>query len=182
MATHPMPARLSPFPGPEGLGIQRLAPLLGAFLLALFLGACGGRYDTATIAAMDAAQARWEANPVLNYTIVVDVDRPGEKRRNTVVVQDGEIAYGEVKYWDEAAEQWKDPFVLSQEQAYPFTVPGLFDMVRGEIRNSGRRDIQVGMDGEPPFPYRIRLGPVYLDGKPFEGTEAVVQVVEFRPR
>ncbi len=182
MAAYPISTRLLTSAGPDGLGIPRLAPILGAFLLALFLAACGGRYDTATIAAMDAAQARWEANPVLNYTIVVDVDRPGEKRRNTVVVQDGEIAYGEVKYWDEAAEQWKEPFVLSPEQAYPFTVPGLFDMVRGEIRNSGRRDIQVGMDGEPPFPYRIRLGPVYLDGKPFEGTEAVVQVVEFRPR
>ncbi len=182
MAAHHTRTRLSirgPFDGP---GAQRLVPILGAFLLALFLAACGGRYDTATIAAMDEAQARWEADPVLNYTIVVDVDRPGEKRRNTVVVQDGEIAYGEVKYWDEAAEQWKEPFVLSQEQAYPFTVPGLFDMVRGEIRNSGRRDIQVGMDGDPPFPHRIRLGPVYLDGKPFEGTEAVVQVVEFRPR
>lgn len=157
---------------------RRTAWLLSLTLL--LLAACG-RYEPATIAAMDTAQARWQANPVPSYTIVVDVDRPGEKRRNTVVVENGQIVYGEVKYWDEAADRWGEPIPLDPEQAYPFTVPGLFDMVREQIRESGRQDIQVAMDGDPPFPHTLRLGPVFLDGRPFEGTEAVVQVVEFRP-
>lgn len=68
------------------------------------------------------------------------------------------------------------------EQTFPFIVPGLLDMARGEIKNRGRADIRVKMDGDPPFPHRIELGPVFLDGQPVSGTEAVVTLEKCTPR
>lgn len=130
-----------------------------------------------------------------NYHIVVDVDRPdpssalrqaqddssgqGDRRRTELTVRQGEITEAVVKYWDFRKKRWQEPYDLNPEQAFPFTVPGLFDMVRGELRSSGRADIRVVMDGELAFPHRIVLGPVWEDLRPVEGTEATVTVREF---
>ena len=60
-------------------------------------------------------------------------------------------------------------------------MPGLFEMVRGELRGSGRVDIRVAMGQVPAFPQRLELGPVWQDGQPVSGTEATVIVREFVP-
>ena len=52
-------------------------------------------------------------------------------------------------------------------------------MVRGELRSSGRADRRVVMEGEPAFPHRIVLGPVWQDLRPVEDTEATVTLREF---
>lgn len=129
---------------------------------------------------MDDAEARWQANPVPSYHIVVDVDRPDDRRRTELTLSEGEIVEAKVSYWDFRKKRWQEPYDLNQEQAFPFTVPGLFDMVRGELRSSGRADIRVVMKGEPAFPHRIVLGPVWQDLRPVEGTEATVTVREFK--
>lgn len=148
-------------------------------LLIGFLAGCGARLVPASVGMIDDAEARWQANPVLNYRIVVDVERPDDRRRNELTVRQGEVTRAVVMYWDPREKRWGEPYELNPEQAFPFTVPGLFDMVRGELRGSDRADIRVAMGGEPPFPQRIVLGPVWEDLRPVPGTEATVIVREF---
>jgi hypothetical protein len=38
-------------------------------------------------------EERWTADPVPSYRIVVDVDRPGERRRNDVTVTEGRVTH-----------------------------------------------------------------------------------------
>ena len=97
-----------------------------------------------------------------------------------VVVADGEIIEGIVSYWDPKTRKWQDAQPLSEEQAFPFTVPGLFEMVRGSLEDSGREDIRMQMEGEPPFPREIVFGPVIVDGEPFSMTEATITVMHFQ--
>ncbi len=138
----------------------------------------------ASMCMMDDAEARWQTDPVPSYHIVVDVDRLDDRRRTELIVRQGEIVEATVKYWDFGKKRWQEPYDLNYEQAFPFTVPGLFDMVRGELRGSGRADVRVVMEGEPAFPHRIVLGPVWgwcptYDLRPVDGTEATVTVREF---
>ena len=133
----------------------------------------------ATMEDLDAAEALWLETPATDYMITVEVDRPDDRRRTMVVVADGEIVEGIVAYWDPGTRKWQDALPLSDEQSFPFTVPGLFDMVRGALEGSGREDIRVSMDGEPPFPREIIFGPVIVDGEPFSTTEATITVRHF---
>jgi hypothetical protein len=133
-----------------------------------------------TIEEVDAAESAWLASPSMDYMITVEVDRPDDRRRNMVVVADGEIVEGIVSYWDSRAREWQEAQPLGKDQAYPFTVPGLFEMVSGSLADSGRKDTRVKMEGEPPFPRQIVLGPVIVDGEPFSMTEATITVKHFQ--
>lgn len=154
---------------------------MGIIITAL-LGGCSSGLQKASVQMMDTAEARWQQQPVQDYEIMVEVKRPDDRRRSTVIVQQGQIVRGDVSYWNAKTNRWDDPAALNQEQSFPFTVPGLFDMVRGELNSSGRADIRVKMEGEPPFPRRIVLGPVMLDGQAMSGTEAVITVERYAPR
>ncbi len=151
------------------------------FLLVGLFSACNSNLESATLQLMDSSEALWQADPVSTYSIVVEVDRPSDRRRNFITVEKGQVVQATVSYWNAESKQWDTPYDLNQEQAFPFTVPGLFDMVRGEIRGSGRGDIRVQLSGDPPFPRLIVLGPVLLNGQPVGGTEATVIVDEFEP-
>ena len=150
--------------------------LTAAFLLV----ACrSNRLQPATLALMDEAEAAWMAAPTASYRITVEIDRPGDRRRSTVTVVDHEISEGTVSYWDFEAKRWQPAYALNDEQSFPFSVPGLFDMVRGALEESGRESIYVMMEGEPPFPQKILFGPVVVDGVPFDQTKSTVTVREF---
>ena len=155
-----------------------LAPALG-LLLAGLLTACGQQLTPATIELIDQAEASWQANPILNYDIIVDVDRPDERQRNEISVRQGQVTRAVTLSWDYNRMRWQASAPLNPEQAFPFTVPGLFDMVRGQLRASGRADIRVAMGEAPAFPQRLVLGPVWQDGQPVGGTEATVSVRHF---
>jgi hypothetical protein len=151
------------------------------FLSGLLAG-CYIGLERASIPMIDAAEANWQANPVPGYDITVEVDRPGERRRNEISVRQGQVRRAVVRSWDPDEKRWQEPAPLNEEQAFPFTVPGLFDMVRDELRHSGRADIRV-MIGKSPasFPRRLVLGPVWQAGQPVTGTEATVTVRKFEP-
>jgi hypothetical protein len=123
----------------------------------------------------------WRANPVASYHIIVDVERPDDKRRNELFVHDGTIVQARVKYWNRERKDWEQPFALNQEQAAPFTVPGLFKTLREQLDLSNRELVQVQWRQDPVFPQLIVLGPVSQDGAPIPGTEATIIVVEFTP-
>lgn len=152
--------------------------LLGAFLL----GGCIPGLRQASLEMIDRAEAQWQQAPAQDYEITVEVNRPDDRRRTTVLVAQGQIVQGEVTYWNAADKRWDEPYALNEEQSFPFTIPGLFEMVRGELENSGRADIRVKMEDKLSFPWRIVLGPVMLDGQAVSGTEATITVEEYIPR
>ncbi len=154
---------------------------LGIIITAL-LGGCSSGLQKASVEMMDKAEARWQQQPVQDYEIIVEVKRPDDRRRSTVIVQQGQIVRGDVSYWNTKTNRWDAPSALNQEQPFPLTVPGLFEMVRGELKNSGRADIRVKMEEESSFPRRIVLGPVMLDSQAMSGTEAVITVERYASR
>jgi hypothetical protein len=137
------------------------------------------RLERATIKMINDAQTIWYPDPILNYHIVVDVQRPGEYRRNDLTVVGGEIVSATVMYRKQKWWGWEEPFALNFDQAYPFTIPGLYDMLRGAINANNRKEIRVDMQGYPPFPHRIEFGTVWQEGEPVYGTESRVIVKEF---
>jgi len=150
------------------------------FLSGLLTG-CYIGLEQASFQMIDAAEADWQANPVPSYNITVEVDRPGDdRRRNEISVRQGQVTRAVVRDWKPDEKRWREPYPLNEEQAFPFTVPGLFDMVRDELRHSGRADIRVEMEKSPAsFLRRLVLGPVWQDGQPVTGTEATVTVRKF---
>ena len=160
---------------------QSIAVLL--LSLSLLLASCSFNVlQPATLAVIDDAEAAWLAAPTANYRMTVEIDRPDDLRRSMITVVDHEIVEGVVSYWDDDARKWQEPMALNQEQSFPFSVPGLFEMVRGALEESGREEIRVLMAGEPPFPQKIVLGPVLVDGEPFDQTKATVTVNRFDPQ
>ena len=165
-------------------GRGRLLVLALIVMLPAMLGLSGcrlSRLPQATVEMMDAGEAAWLAAPIDSYLMTVEVDRPDDRRRTMVTVVDGEIVDAVVSYWDSRSRRWDEPYSLNEEQAFPFTPPGLFEMVRGAVEESGRDDIRVLMKGEPPFPQQIIMGPIRMDGELFDRTRATVTVRSFLP-
>lgn len=157
-------------------------PLSGsAILVAGLLVACGPRPAIVTVQSVDVTRARWEARPVRSYHIIVDVERPGDRRRNEITVIDDTIIRSSVAYWNETLRDWARPQELTTGQATPFTVPGLFALIREELLEGHRSDCRIAFKGDPPVPERILLGPVMRSEGPVPGTEATIIVSGFEP-
>ena len=150
-------------------------------LTASILTGCGGRLEPASLQIINDAKAHWQANPVLSYRIVAEVEFQGERRQNEITVSQGQITGAIVRYWNSDQRRWDEPLKLREEQAFPFTAPGLFDLVREELLGSGRRDIRVVMSGDPAFPRRIVLGPLWHDERRRSGTETRITIRSFMP-
>lgn len=157
--------------------------LLGGLSIGLVLAGISyfrnAKLEEASYRMLNESQGIWYTAPILNYHIVVDVKRPDERRRNEIIVEEGEVIEATVKYWKPGGLGWDTPYSLNEEQAYPFTIPGLYDMVRGALASSNRADIRVEMRGNPPFPHRVVFGPVWEGGRPVMGTESQVTVQTF---
>jgi hypothetical protein len=134
-------------------------PVIGSVRLAgsviliagLFVG-CGPRPAIVTVQSLDATRTRWEARPVRSYHIIVDIERPGDRRRNDITVLDEMMIRSSVAYWDERRRDWGPSRALTAGQATPFTVPGLFALIR---RNSSR--VIVRTAGWPSWAIRPSL-------------------------
>ncbi|MCP4165576.1 MAG: hypothetical protein GY759_06745 [Chloroflexi bacterium] len=133
------------------------------------------------MAELERMEAAWNAHPILDYHIVVDVKRPDELRRYDITVQKGEVTDATMLMWNAYEQTWREPYSLDETQSFPFTVTGLFDTVRGALLHSGRTDIRVNMGENPAFPRHIIMGPVWDAGQMVRGTENEIIVREFEP-
>lgn len=167
-----MPDRRETLPGAGGVTVAMLLAAAG----------CGFALEPASMARVRDAEAQWEAAPILDYGITVDVDRPGERRRTEVDVRDGRIVSASVSYWDPGENRWSRPASLREEQAFPFTPLGLLDMVRREISTKSRRDVRIALKGSPPFPHRILMGGLIRGQGVVPNSEATITVRRFEPR
>ena len=161
------------------IGPVRLAGYV-ILIAELFVG-CGPRPVVVTVQSLDAKRALWEAKPVRSYHIIVDVERPSDRRRNEITIIDDAIIRSSVAYWNEALQDWGPPRELTAGQAAPFTVPGIFALIRQELLEGHRSDCRVAFVGYPPVPERILLGPVMRPEGPLPGTEARIIVSGFEP-
>lgn len=148
--------------------------------LVLFaVAGCGSRMEKATVALIDQADASWRSKPVASYHIIVDVERPGELRRQDITVRDGKTDRAIVQYWNSKDNRWENTITLNEAQAAAFTVPGLLETVREEIENSRRPLIRVSMIPEPPYFEKIILGQVWQDNQAVPNSQASVIVRKF---
>ena len=158
-------------------------PCAGGVAVAMLLAsaACGLTLEPASMARVRDAEAQWDAAPILDYGITVDVDRPGERRRTEISVRDGRIVSASVSYWDPEEDRWSRPASLREEQALPFTPLGLLDMVRREISVKSRRDVRIALQGSPPFPHLILLGGLNRGEGIVPNSGAAITVRRFEP-
>ncbi len=155
---------------------------ISALTMGCLLIGCGARLQPASVELMHECEARWLEHPVLSYHITVDVDAPNERRRNEVTVREGKVTRAVISYWDGHQKQWGVTRGLDSQQAFPFTVPGLFDTVQSELKRNNRTDIRVAIDRNYAFPQSIVLGPVLMDGHRLLDTAATVTVASFSPQ
>jgi hypothetical protein len=144
------------------------------------IASCGLPLKKATVQDLEQAKRIWQMHPVLNYSIVVDVQRQNELRRNSVLVREGKISSAGVRYWNADLKKWEAQRRLKEQQALPFTVPGLLMTVEEEISNSNRNDIRISMKGNPPVPQTIVLGALIHNNKQVEESKTFIFVRTFR--
>ncbi|RME06988.1 MAG: hypothetical protein D6812_00830 [Deltaproteobacteria bacterium] len=124
------------------------------------------------------AEAKWRAAQIEGYHITVDVIRGSDVRRNDVTVHRGAIIYATVRY-RESDGRFGEPRELTTAQAEPFTIEGLFELLRDEMLRSGRIEIRVERSGTPPLPRTIELGPLLRKGKVVPDTAVLIHIVRF---
>lgn len=152
-------------------------------VLALLITACGlfAGTEPASFSQNAEQRAEWEDNNVDSYHTVVEVERLNERRRADVVVRDGTLTSATMQYWDDQADDWDAPQPLNDEQGKPYTVPGLFEMVGGQL-SAQQRSVSVHYHDTYDFPDRIDLGDVHdPDGRTIPNTDVHVRLVTFEP-
>lgn len=171
--------RLSIFPPASGV---RRASFFALLLFTLLLSGCGllgGAATPASFGENNAHRQAWDRLGIASYRTLVEVTRYKERRRVEATVQDGRLVQATLRYWNEQTRDWETPLELSDEQGEPYTVPGLFEMVGGELAGQ-QRSVAVQYDDRYHFPVLIKLGNVHDEnGQVLPDTQVVVRVLEF---
>nr|WP_290665120.1 DUF6174 domain-containing protein [Ardenticatena sp.] len=153
-------------------------------LVLLMASGCGwfdGFAPSASFQTNNAERKAWEALGITSYRVLVEVEKYNERRRVEVVVRDGQLEQAVLRYWSDDERAWEAPQMLSEERGEPYTVPGLFEMVGGELAGQ-QRSVSARYNETYRFPELIRLGNVHdQNGTVLRDTEVVVRVLEFEP-
>jgi len=156
---------------------------IGLLALLISLSSCTtpreDRYPDASIRTLTEAEMGWYAAGITYYHLVVEISFADERRLHSVTVKDQKILEGTVVYWDPALQGWGEPMPMNEEEAYWYTVPGLFETIRRAVLQECRSFIRNDLSGTPPFPHVIILGPPEEDGEPIEEIVSWVEVREF---
>jgi hypothetical protein len=161
--------------------------LLPTLLLSLLLTltACTTRpedhYPDASISSLTVAETDWYAAGITHYQLVTEIHFANERRLHTVTVKDQIILEKMVAYWDADLGDWREPKPMGEEEAYWYTVPGLFGTIRGALLKECRSFVRNELSGTPTFPRMIVLGPPQVDGEIVEDIVSWIEVIEFTP-
>lgn len=154
---------------------------IGILLLGFLTTACGLFAGTqpASFSHNNEQRTEWNHNNVDSYHTVVEVERFNERRRADVVVREGELTSATMQYWNDEEKDWNAPRPLNDEQGKPYTVPGLFEMVGGELA-AQQRSVSVHYNDNYDFPDRIDLGAVHdQQGRILSNTDVHVRLITF---
>lgn len=123
-----------------------LAALLAGLLVGLFVLRSGAAPELVA-AELDAARARWEAHGPASYTIELQMGGALSDRRR-IEVRDGEVVDMTVDGRPASEDSW----------AY-WSVEGLFDFLRAELRNKESPPRALGVSGPDQIVLRARFDP-----------------------
>ena len=157
---------------------QKGAYLITIFAINLLMNACGGS-EKASPELIDQMESDWRSQAIQDYHIIVDVERPGELRRNDVTVVDGRVTKGVLQYWETHEKRWSNRVILNESQAIAFSVPGLFDTVRSELTNGLRPVVRVVLGKNPPYIKKIILGQISQNNHSVADSQASIIVQKF---
>jgi hypothetical protein len=137
-----------------------------------------------TLASLNASETDWYAEGILDYDALVSVSFAAERRRYEVVVREGVLSAAHSSSLDEATGVWGPFTETSTEEAEFFTMPGLFSTMRAALLNEevSREVLRLEVDGALFYPKRLVWGRIYEDGFPVDGTEVLIEVLEFEIR
>ncbi len=158
-------------------------PLFLALLLIVLSGCSlfGSATKPASFGQNNTQRQAWERLGITSYRTLIEVKRYKERRRVEAIVQDGRLVRATLRYWNEKNRDWEPPLELSDQQGEPYTVPGLFEMVGGELAGQ-QRSVAVQYDERYHFPVLIELGNVHDEsGQVMPDTKVIVRVLEFEP-
>ena len=130
---------------------------------------------------LNAQETAWYEEAIFDYRILVQVRFATEKRQYEIVVIDNVLSSAQSARWDEDAETW-GPFVPTpEEEATFFTVSGMFSMLRRDLVNEDaqREVLRMALADDLPHPGVIYLGNLIQEDVVMEGTQLVVEVLEF---
>lgn len=154
-------------------------------LLLLTLTACTTKredqYPDASIRTLTAAETDWYAAGITYYRVVTEIHFADERRMHTVTVKDQQILEGTVAYWDAEKATWGEPIPMDEKEAYWYSVPGLFETIRGALLKECRSYVRNELSGNPTFPRVVVLGPPQEDGEIVEDIVSWLEVIEFTP-
>jgi hypothetical protein len=160
----------------NGRRSKEVAKFLATVAIVSAVG-CGPALESASAGRLNEAEAAWRAASIHGYRITVEVARVGDRRRSELTVHRDQIEDATVAYWDPGKGRWLPPAPLRDDQAAPFRVEGLFEMVRQEMAGGHREGVRIAIGGTPPIPRRIALGRLLQNGRPAPGSEVAVVVI-----
>lgn len=134
-----------------------------------------------TLSRLNDNETNWYAEGILDYRVLVSVAFGSEQRRYEIVVLGGSLSEASSSRFEEAAGEW-GPFIATPaEEAGYFTVPGLFGTVRSALLNEevDREVLRMEIDGNLSYPKRVLLGRILEEGFPIDGTDVLIEVLEF---
>lgn len=126
-------------------------------------------------------EADWHAEGIRDYRLLVQVSFATEQRRYDIEVRKGELSTAQSARWDEQTEVWGSYAQVAEEEARFFTIPGMFNMLRADLLNQDvdREVLRMELADGARHPGLIFLGNIIQDGFPVEGTELLVEVLDF---
>ena len=133
---------------------------------------------------LNQSEANWYAQGILDYDARISVAFSSELRQYEVVVRSGVFSEARSSRWEEALEAWGPFSPTPAEEAGFITMPGIFSTVRSALFNESvpREVLRMEIDAALAFPKRVILGRIFEDGLPVDGTEVLIEVVEFEIR
>ena len=158
----------------------RLLLLPAMFLLLFVTLGCGDRGERATPQLLSQIQSDLRSSGIHSYRIVVDVERPGELRRNDITVAGDRIQKGIVLYWEPKEKRWGNLITLNESQAIAFSLPGLVDTLQSEINNANRPVVRIVSTQNPPYIKKIILGQLRQNNEAVPDSQATITVHTFQ--
>lgn len=172
--------------------MRKILPVL--LFLGMVLGAVGiyayQNFDpyrslpAITLDRLNAEETSWYAEGIFDYRLLVEVRFASEKRRYDIVVADNVLQSAQSARWDEDMKQWGEFSPTPSEEAAFFTVPGMFSMLRRDLVNEDvkRESLRMQLSDAGPYPGVIILGNLIQDGVVAEGTQLVIEMLEFEAK
>jgi hypothetical protein len=137
-----------------------------------------------TLARLNESEANWYAAGILDYDARITVAFSSERRQYEVSVRGGALSEARSAGWDDALGDWGPASPVSAEEGGFFTIPGLFATLRSALFNDAvpREVLRMEIASTLPHPSRLVLGEILEEGFPVDGTEVLIEVLEFERR